>query len=516
MYETSELLELNELLDELKKRQEHPFNTYVPDDSPARNQLGYHKCKAWCRLLFGGNRSGKSRSAAQEIVWLATGTHPHQTNKQGLRIWIMSTEYRTIYEGIWLHLKNTLPPWYITKLGSKVPGWDIPSYIETKNGTRIDFISAIGGEETRRKVQAAEIDHLFIDEEIDGVLWVELQMRLLTRGGRLTVSATLIESEDWLVELEKQGEATQADPNADVRIFRLDTRSNKYNDQAALNRVLATMSPEEQEVRILGRSRKAAGLVYNSWNKHIHEIQPFEIPDNYTRAMALDAGFRTCAALWVAIDPNGRSIAYREMYLHNATLADVVHFINVSEGKEFDNETQKWVAGPKGVEEIAIRLIDPAAFATLQDGSVGVGVQLTNDYGFPFGPADNEWRTGVENCRKWLLTDLQGIANFRIFNTLQYFQQERSKYRVNPDRTKRDKDSAPDRPLKRNDHLMDCWRYLANAQLQYRPAMSYETLLRKQALNIQDVEFTDRNHQVRVMRERDRLRKQYLKETYED
>lgn len=455
-------LEYLELLEELNKRKKHASQTYNPLDNQPQ-QLAYHKDDAWCRLLFGGNRSGKSRGAAQEIYWFFSESHPYLTTPSAPRIWVLSAEYRTIFEGIWTHLKNVIPPWSIAKVGSKLPNWDIPSYITSKTGARIDFISAQGGEETRKRLQAAEIDLLAIDEEVGGELWIELQARLVTRGGKVIVSATLIESEDWLLDLEEQ--AKQG--STDVKIFRLDSRKNTFNNAAAMQRFMSNLSAEEQDVRIYGRSRKMSGLVYANWSD-LNDIEPFPIPDGWTKAMCLDPGHRTAAALWIAINDRQQAIAYREMYLHNCELIDVANFIQEAEQGE----------------RIDFRYCDPAGFKHHDDGSVGVAIQMAQDYGIYFIPASSRNKDqNIEDVRRWLHKDLTGIPGFRIFNTLQNFKLERRKYRFPKDKGNRDRAEPRNLPIKRLDHLMNCWEYLATARIQYNPMRTEQEMIETLALN---------------------------------
>lgn len=446
-----ELAELEFLLAELKKRQEHGFTKYQPLTHPQCNQAAFHQSNAWCRLVFGGNRSGKSRCSAQEDLWWLTNTHPYIKTPPKPRIWVISPEYRIIYEGVWSHLRNSLPHWMIEKIGPKIQGWDIPTFIESKNGGRIDFISAEGGDSDRRKVQAAEIDLLHIDEEINSDLWDELLMRLLTRGGKIIVSATLVNSEEWLLNLEQQS----INGDKDISVHRLNTIFNSYNDQAALTRILSKLSPEEQEVRIQGRARRFKGLIYHITEKH--QIEPFIIPDHWPRIMAFDPGYRIAAALWAAIDENQRGYLYREMYLPNSNLGEVSRFIKSSEGWELiDGEWR-----PKKPENIALRLIDPSAFRHLEDGSVGVGLQLSNNYNLHFSPAINDMDTKIEAARHWLQEDLTGVPGVRYFKSLTNFHSEITRYRQKQDNTKKHQDSAPDRPLRKDNHLMDCFGYIS-------------------------------------------------------
>ncbi len=453
MSQVASLQEYANLLEELKERKSHESQTY----EPLKVQDQFHKANTWCRLLFGGNRSGKSRGAAQEIYYWFASSHPDQPTPKRPRIWVLSAEYRTIFEGIWSHLKAVIPPWTIERVGSKIPGWDIPSFIEAKSGARIDFISAQGGADTRRKLQAAEIDLLAVDEEISGDLWTELQARLLTKGGRVIGSMTLIESEEWLLQLEAEAEAG----SPDVSVFRLNTQDNQYNDAIAFKRFAGSLSQDEYEVRILGKSRRSRGLVYSKWCpltigsddrplKGCHVVKPFTIPRDWNKWCLLDTGHRTAAAIWIAISPKGYCFGYREMYLHFTDLPEIVSFIKKAESTA------------TGSEEIDMRLVDPAAWKKHADGSIGAGEQLANNYDLYFAPATSRDKMGaIEAARFLLLPDIEGIPQFRVFETLENFIMERRKYRLKGDRGKRDADAPADRPIKRHDHLMNCFEYFA-------------------------------------------------------
>lgn len=506
----AELAELAVLLEELSNRQKHKAKTYVPDDHPERNQLAFHRSQTRYRLIFGGNRSGKSRSSAQEIYWWATGTHPYITVPKVSRIWVLSAEYRTIFEGIWSHLKNILPAWEIERIGAQIAGHNLPSFIEFKTGSRIDFISAQGGgDDTRKKMQAAEIDLLVIDEEISGNLWLELRMRLLTRGGRMILSATLVESEEWIIDLEDQFNAGATN----ISIFRLNTIYNSYNDKELLNELLDGMSEEEKSVRILGNRRRTSGLIYGNWlerpsdSRTSNLIDPFNIPPDWTRIMCIDPGFRVFAGLWVAISPLNLSVAYREMYLKNAELADVVHFIRTVE----DQENER---GAK--ERIKWRVIDSASFNHHEDGSVGVGYTLNDDYAFDFCPAPTkDKRTNIEDVRKWLMPsgqkDVSGleIPGFRIFRTLENFQSERRKYRVPEDSNNPMSNSRSDLPVSRADHLMNCWEYLASSKFGFIAPLTPSEEMEKFARTPNSKISFPENRMFKIQLQKERMRQRH-------
>jgi len=58
------------------------------------------------------------------------------------------------------------------------------------------------------------------------------------------------------------------------------------------------------------------GLAFHNFNKAKHVVEPFEIPDYWTRTVGIDFGTNApFCALWVARNPdNGRVVVYKELY----------------------------------------------------------------------------------------------------------------------------------------------------------------------------------------------------------
>jgi hypothetical protein len=464
--------EILSILDEMKRRKEHTFSLYSPLDLPEINQLAYHCSRAWCRLVFGGNRSGKSRVTAQEILWWGTETHPYQPTPSSPRIWVISPEYRTIYEGIWIHIRENLPGWLVSRLGVKIPQHDIPSYVEFKKGARIDFISAEGGESDRKKIQAAEIDLICIDEEVSGDLKDELMARLITTGGRLNISATLIQSEDWLLDLEEQAKNPKI---SDVELFRFNTKFNPHNNPTALKRWEESLSPEEREVRILGRSRQTKGIIYRPPPEV--KISRFDIPISWPRVHVFDPGHRVAASLWFAIDPDSYIYCYREMYLLYSNLLECVNFWKSAEGWELIS--QIWIENNK-TEKPYLRIIDPASFNTLADGSMSIGEQLSTHYNYYFigGLASKD--QNIEDVRRLFIPNEN--PRLKIFEDLTSLWTEIRKYRIKDRKVKSDGDRPKARPLKQHDHLMNCLEYFASQQLSYGERKTPKLLLEEEAM----------------------------------
>lgn len=494
------------LLQEKQRRDNLPINKYQPDDQPDRNQLAFHQSTARFRLAFGGNRAGKSVVTSYEVAAWARGSHRFQDIPPGPKeIYVVSAEYRTLYQGIHRHIvpdrggMRFLDPSWIKSYGPKVPGAAVPlqSYIEVytthdsqgnlvtnSNYTKEDrpystiwFISGDGGEQARKKLQAAAVNLAVIDEEIEETLFDELRMRLLDSNGRLCVSATLVRSEDWLMDLEDR--SLEGDPV--VHLSRLSTETSKHISDDAKKEIWAGLSAEERAVRVEGRSRRQFGLVYPKFTRdHTFTLtdellKSFRTDNDYTLIAAIDPGFRVCAALWCAIQKStGTLYFYRELYAKESMLSEVCRDIATCEGYTLKENHQashdvimyNRVQLDPDAEEVEIRLIDPAGMRNMEDGRLGIAAQMTAYYDTPVAPANNDVHYGIEAARRLLETNPLTNRPHALFSTeLKNFFSERRKYRLRGDTSTRNAHATKSEPIRKNNHLMDCFRYICNFAL---------------------------------------------------
>ena len=475
MFEISD--QQKSILQEFSRRKSHAINAYVPTNKKDHDQLSYHKAQNRYRLLFGGNQSGKSHAAAYDCACNARGKnpfgHPNITGRDVV-IWVISTEYATIRNGIYNHLRNIIPDWELLTSGAKIPGTNLPSYFEVKRPdgfkTTIWFMSAKG--DSREKFQAAAVDYFYIDEEIESYIWEELEARTLATAGTFSISATLVESYEWITKLESMALAG----NPKVFMTRLRTDLNDYLDQDTVEYLKSKWSYETKEYRIYGKSRLIQGVVYNTWDDRKHIVDDFKIPEDWPRWNSIDPGIRVCAALWIACDPEGNCFGYREMYAQNEPLWQIAIEIKKAERFKLDKElTLKfnhyvWEETDES-EHMVIRLIDPKGRARSEAGEESILSQLYSRYGLACTPADSSMRTGLEDCRFWIEGE---PPRFRIFRSLFNFQEERRVYKFRPASSKINQSEPIDDPVRKKNHLMDCWRYIAREHPKWDDRFKYE------------------------------------------
>lgn len=199
-------------------------------------------------------------------------------------------------------------------------------------------------------------------------------------------------------------------------------------DEKAKAELLASTPPFLREARSKGIPSLGAGAIYPISEDEI-TVKYFEIPAWWPRAYALDVGWNRTAALWGAWDPStGICYIYAEHYRGQAEPA--IHASAIKARGE-------WING----------VCDPAARRSSEkDGSQLWGLYVNE--GLRLSKADNAVDAGIYDVWSALST-----GRLKIMNHLMNFFAEYRLYR-------RDENG---RIVKKDDHLMDCMRYLVRS-----------------------------------------------------
>jgi len=189
--------------------------------------------------------------------------------------------------------------------------------------------------------------------------------------------------------------------------------------------LLESIPPYQRDARIKGIPQLGSGVVYPV-APEIYECEPFQIPDYWPKAYALDVGWNRTAALWGAWDRQNDCVyLWSEHYVAEAppqVHADAIR----SRGD--------WMSG----------VIDPASSGSNQKD----GTALRDEYaalGLNLALADNTVEAGLHACYRRLAS-----GRLKVFRTLNNLLSEIRLYR-------RDEKG---KIVKERDHLMDCMRYL--------------------------------------------------------
>lgn len=189
---------------------------------------------------------------------------------------------------------------------------------------------------------------------------------------------------------------------------------------------IRSSTPEfQRDARERGIPSLGSGAIYQVSLDDIL-VDPFPIPEHFTRAYGLDVGWNRTAAVWGAKDrESGIIYLYTEHYM--GKVLPLVHAQSIKARGE-------WIKG----------FIDPAARGRSQRD----GQQVIADYkaaGLKLRTANNAVEAGIHTVWTMLLS-----GRLKIFRTMTNWQDEYKFYR-------RDEHG---KIIKKDDHLMDAMRYL--------------------------------------------------------
>ena len=408
-------------------------------------------------LVLGGNRGGKTYAILEALVAFALGgDHP------AVRAWLEDNDLprdlipagpgecyavaNTAGQSIKIHrldLISLLPSnshWRglhapdEASVEIPVPGYQEPA--------RIWFKSV---QEGHQAFKGDKVRFVAISEEPEGDkgkrVLAECMRACSAVGGRVVVEMTPQEGMTWVYDdlvVEKK---------FDCRLIEIDSSHNTLvEDHASLMRWLNSLTEEERRMRQYGQFVDRRGLIYSSWSRGTgerfglgHLVEDFEIPEDWPRFRAGDWGQTKngTAVLWGALGDDDTLYLYREYYLENEPNF-AVHARNVR-GMEPRRESIQGAWADHEPEAIA-------EFAAV---------------GLRFDLANKEVASGISRCaqRLHIVGNRPRLKVFR--RACPRFVKEIEDYRRDPNK----RDGSP---IKKNDHVMDTWRYMENGLEDWR------------------------------------------------
>lgn len=193
------------------------------------------------------------------------------------------------------------------------------------------------------------------------------------------------------------------------------------NDKADL---MATLPPHQREARSKGIPSLGSGLIYPIAESAI-TVRDFEIPPHYKRAWALDVGWQCTAALWGAIDTE-TDIEYVYASYKRGLAEPETHAAAIK-------KRGAWIPG-----------VGDAAATSQMDGRKMLDI-YRKEHGLDLELAQKSVESGIYAV--WLRLN---NGTLKIFSSLGNLFDEFRFY------ARDDKG----RIVKKDDHLMDCLRYL--------------------------------------------------------
>jgi len=262
------------------------------------------------------HNSGKSTGGATEFIWCNTGTHPYKKNKVPIKSAIVGPDFENHSKGV---LEPKFDEWMPSNAMRKIERHQNGAMkrLFWTSGSKTDLFS---WDQDMMVFEGSDYDLIWFDEPPPHMIWKALWRSCVDRGGRMYMTGTPLMS-PWLYQVFQQIK----DNNDPLRWYiRFSSKVNAKNigqgDEALglkrLDELAAEYNDEERAARLDGDFVQVQGLIFKSWDRHIHTINSFEIPVQWEIIESIDPHpHKPWAVTWTAIAPNGAKILIQAMYV---------------------------------------------------------------------------------------------------------------------------------------------------------------------------------------------------------
>lgn len=99
---------------------------------------------------------------------------------------------------------------------------------------------------------------------------------------------------------------------------------------------LLSLTPHLRRQLLEGDWDIAEGAAFPEFNRKVHVVEPYDIPDNWTKFRACDYGYSSfTGVVWFAVDPaDDKLVVYRELYVSRVLAEDLADIILEAESGE--------------------------------------------------------------------------------------------------------------------------------------------------------------------------------------
>lgn len=280
----------------------------------------------------------------------------------------------------------------------------------------------------------------------------------------------------WRRFLKKEDERGDILQNAqDYFLVTASTLENKDNLPDDYVTSLMAMPADYVKRFVYGDWDNFAGQIFDEFKPRIHVIPPFEIPTYWEKIRAIDHGQdHPTGCLWAAVDYDGNMYIYREYKKSGDIISNHAKAIN----------EMSVVQTPKGPQpdKYNYTLIDPSCYNKTGFSKDGHQFSVADEYldhGITTLPAQNDVIASINRVKEYFKIDpahyhpflkgeddmlIKGAPRLYIFNTCPQLVDEVQQYKWKQALGKGTldpyKDTIQERPVKRNDDLVDPLRYL--------------------------------------------------------
>jgi len=414
------------------------------------------------RTICAGRRWGKSVLSRLIILQWAVkniGTY-----------WIVSPTYRQGKQNHWLNLKKEIPREWVEKAN------EVELSVTLKNGSIIELKGAENPDALRGvKLRGLVIDEIASIRNWDW-LWSEVLRPTLTDYEAPSLFISTPKGYNHFHELYQLGQGNDGIHKS----WRFTSYDNPYIPKGEIDAAKKELTEDTFAQEYLADFRKYTGLVFKDFQREVHVIEPFDIPQGGGTGIyrGLDFGSTNpTACLWIWVDSDDNWFVFDEHYQTGQTIDYHAGVINSKTGSRSIQATYGDPSGAQWISEFAQRGI----YITPANKEVGTNFNTWVRYGIEKVSEKLKRVPGktmsLPVSRPNPTLHLSGLPSLFIFKNCTATIREMETYRWKEKSVTQARDlNEPDVPEKANDHAMDALRYFA---VSYSKPTDYAEFMKK-------------------------------------
>ncbi|MBQ4160032.1 MAG: phage terminase large subunit [Clostridia bacterium] len=150
-------------------------------------------------------------------------------------------------------------------------------------------------------------------------------------------------------------------------------------------RSLENLPPNRRKAMLDGNWDVFEGQYFSEFDRSIHVVEPFDLPGDISRYIAIDYGLDMLACLWIGVDRYGHAFVYRELYQSGLILSEAAQKI------------QEYNCG----EQIRAAYAPPDLFFRRQETGQSA-IDIFAAHGLSFSKSNNNRIQGWYSIKEWL------------------------------------------------------------------------------------------------------------------
>ena len=444
------------------------------------------------RAFFGSNRAGKTTAGAVETGYHTTGEYPpwwkgHDWDRPTIGR-IFCSDFAKGAKNIAKKLKEWLPKEDIIHVGRNNQRAEVEWWIKHRSGGT-SYFDVMTYEQESDLAEGSDQDWVWFDEPPPRAMYIAATRGLVDRDGICYFTLTPLK-EPWLFDEiynSRHNEVYSVICDMRHNLKRMNPLTGREIGlkEEAIRRFERRLTEEERETRMHGKFRYLAGRIWKEWERDVHTFDRSkwvvgkdgvlvdgEPPVHWPRMMLIDPHDRNPhALLWVACDETDNYWIYREGWLANAIIEDVVAYIKTVE--------------LRARERVGSRVMDPNfgpkrygnSGLTVRDELEAAGRKLNYSIRFAFGDDRKEIaRKAVASLLKFDIAKPISLFNhpkIMVANDLRECIHQVEHYVWDEFKSAMERDPK-EKPRETNSHFPDLLQYFALTKFGWRKPKLHE------------------------------------------